>query len=266
MPVWSVTPPEADYQLKPDNSPDQRNRPIQVVEAAAGSLPLVVAVRPADACLTASSGRTRLRCGWPASGTLQSPNGGGAFTTAPASLSGNGGIPTKGRNWLMHPVHNNRNTPLLRHPPITGQAVGDREPVRTPTHCIGRRSQAKSYTTRCFDAYSPRTCRSCAGTDADASRFSSVSGAWLRSTPDLRKDRRAAGRTGRPGHARDRRHRHRCVDWRQVAGSHIGLRTDMDALPMEEKTHLSYASHNPGTFHGCGHDGHMSMLLGAACI
>jgi hippurate hydrolase len=44
----------------------------------------------------------------------------------------------------------------------------------------------------------------------------------------------------------------------------IGLRADMDALPMEEETNLPYASKNPGRFHGCGHDGHTAMLLGAA--
>ncbi len=44
----------------------------------------------------------------------------------------------------------------------------------------------------------------------------------------------------------------------------IGLRADMDALPMEEKTNLPFASVNPGRFHGCGHDGHTAILLGAA--
>ncbi|MCE9662590.1 M20 family metallopeptidase [Halomonas sp. M5N1S17] len=44
----------------------------------------------------------------------------------------------------------------------------------------------------------------------------------------------------------------------------IGLRADMDALPMHEETGLPYASQNMGVFHGCGHDGHMAMLLGAA--
>ncbi len=44
----------------------------------------------------------------------------------------------------------------------------------------------------------------------------------------------------------------------------IGLRADMDALPIHEETGLPYASCNPGIFHGCGHDGHVSMLLGAA--
>jgi hippurate hydrolase len=44
----------------------------------------------------------------------------------------------------------------------------------------------------------------------------------------------------------------------------IGLRADMDALPIHEETGLPYASRNPGVFHGCGHDGHVAMLLGAA--
>lgn len=44
----------------------------------------------------------------------------------------------------------------------------------------------------------------------------------------------------------------------------IGLRADMDALPIHEQTNLPYASRTPGVFHGCGHDGHVAMLLGAA--
>ena len=44
----------------------------------------------------------------------------------------------------------------------------------------------------------------------------------------------------------------------------IGLRADMDALPMEEKTNLPWRSTIPGRFHGCGHDGHTTILLGAA--
>ena len=44
----------------------------------------------------------------------------------------------------------------------------------------------------------------------------------------------------------------------------IALRADMDALPIHEQTGLAYASCKPGVFHGCGHDGHIAMLLGAA--
>jgi amidohydrolase len=48
------------------------------------------------------------------------------------------------------------------------------------------------------------------------------------------------------------------------SGKRIGLRADMDALPMEENTNLKWRSTIPGRFHGCGHDGHTTMLLGTA--
>ncbi|NIZ09996.1 amidohydrolase [Pseudooceanicola sp. HF7] len=47
-------------------------------------------------------------------------------------------------------------------------------------------------------------------------------------------------------------------------GPAIGLRADMDALPMEERTNLPHASRTEGVFHGCGHDGHTTSLLATA--
>ncbi len=63
------------------------------------------------------------------------------------------------------------------------------------------------------------------------------------------------GRTGVVGVIRGRSDR---------AGRVIGLRADMDALPIIEKTGVAYASSVPGMMHACGHDGHTAMLLGAA--
>jgi hippurate hydrolase len=63
------------------------------------------------------------------------------------------------------------------------------------------------------------------------------------------------GRTGVVGVIRGRR---------STSGRTIGLRADMDALPIEETSGVSYASRVPGKMHACGHDGHTAMLLGAA--
>ena len=51
---------------------------------------------------------------------------------------------------------------------------------------------------------------------------------------------------------------------RGTGGGAIGLRADMDALPILEETGAAYASETPGVMHACGHDGHTAMLLGAA--
>ncbi|AVO37232.1 M20 aminoacylase family protein [Pukyongiella litopenaei] len=63
------------------------------------------------------------------------------------------------------------------------------------------------------------------------------------------------GRTGVVGVIRGRS---------DTSGKVIGLRADMDALPILEATGLDYASKTPGAMHACGHDGHTAMLLGAA--
>jgi amidohydrolase len=63
------------------------------------------------------------------------------------------------------------------------------------------------------------------------------------------------GRTGVVGVIRGRK---------SNSGKTIGLRADMDALPMQETSGVPYASKIPGKMHACGHDGHTAMLLGAA--
>ncbi|PPE70440.1 amidohydrolase [Caldimonas thermodepolymerans] len=50
----------------------------------------------------------------------------------------------------------------------------------------------------------------------------------------------------------------------RTSGRSIGLRADMDALPMREENDFAWRSGKPGLMHGCGHDGHTTMLVGAA--
>ena len=52
------------------------------------------------------------------------------------------------------------------------------------------------------------------------------------------------------------------IEGSRGAGPTIGLRADMDALPILEATGKTYASQSPGRMHACGHDGHTAMLLG----
>ena len=54
------------------------------------------------------------------------------------------------------------------------------------------------------------------------------------------------------------------IKGRKPGNKVVGMRADMDALPLEEETGLPYQSQVPGKMHACGHDGHTAMLLGAA--
>ncbi len=54
------------------------------------------------------------------------------------------------------------------------------------------------------------------------------------------------------------------IHGRHGAGRQIGLRADMDALPLHEENELPWRSATPGLMHACGHDGHTAMLIGAA--
>jgi hippurate hydrolase len=53
---------------------------------------------------------------------------------------------------------------------------------------------------------------------------------------------------------------------RGTSGRVVGLRSELDALPISEESGVEYASTHPGNMHACGHDGHMAVLLGAAAV
>ena len=56
------------------------------------------------------------------------------------------------------------------------------------------------------------------------------------------------------------------VIWGRDSGKCVGLRADIDALPITECTGLPFSSQNPGVMHACGHDTHAAMLLGSALV
>ena len=134
------------------------------------------------------------------------------------------------------------NPPAARRCPLrTGvRTNADRQPRRRPA---GRRSPAGAAT--CMPIRSSAS--TSIGPPASSPTSSRRSGA-TRSCAGI-------GRTGVVGVIRGRKAQSDKV---------IGLRADMDALPLEEITGLPYRSTVPGKMHACGHDGHTAMLLGAA--
>ncbi|MDH3731974.1 MAG: M20 family metallopeptidase [Gemmatimonadota bacterium] len=84
------------------------------------------------------------------------------------------------------------------------------------------------------------------------------------------EEHRTAGKVGEALDALGIPHRRLCDTGvvAEIAGPEgaplIALRADLDALPIHEETGLPFASETPGVMHACGHDGHVSMLLGAA--
>lgn len=86
----------------------------------------------------------------------------------------------------------------------------------------------------------------------EARTSSVIAGALLAMGVEVHRN---IGRTGVVGIIRGRR---------DLSGRSIGLRADMDALPLDEKNSFDHTSQHVGCMHGCGHDGHTAILLGAA--
>ena len=86
----------------------------------------------------------------------------------------------------------------------------------------------------------------------EARTSSVIAGALLAMGVEVHRN---IGRTGVVGIIRGRR---------DLSGRSIGLRADMDALPLDEKNSFDLTSQHVGCLHGCGHDGHTAILLGAA--